>query len=115
MKLVMMDDNGDYMPLMHDVEGDATTAKLLDIFAEAIVLQRRKTLTYGDAWRSQGEMGNVARVLSKVARLRKMCWTSNQIASADESVEDTLLDLINLAGFMLINRRTGNKWGNDYA
>lgn len=112
MKLVMMDDNGDYMPLMHEVEGDATTARLLEVFAECIVLQRRKTQTYGDAWRSQGEMGNVARVLSKVARLRKMLWTSNQIASHDEPVEDNLLDLINLAGFTIINRRDGNKWGH---
>jgi hypothetical protein len=112
MKLVMMDENGDYMELLSGREGDATTAKLLDIFAECIVLQRQKTQTYGDAWRSQGEMGNVARVLSKVARLKKMCWTSNQIDSHTESVEDTLLDLINLAGFTLINRRDRNKWGD---
>lgn len=113
MKLVMMDEeDGTYIPTLHNQEGDDTTAKLLGIFAECIVLQREKGQTYGDAWRSQGEMGNVARVLSKVARLKKMLWTSNQIASADEPVEDTLLDLINLAGFTLINRRTGNKWGN---
>lgn len=111
MRLIMLDDNDDAMELGL-AEGDATTAQLLDIFAECIVLQRQKTQTYGEAWRSQGEMGNVARVLSKVARLRKMCWTFNQIDSATESVEDTLLDLINLAGFTLINRRDRNKWGH---
>jgi hypothetical protein len=112
MKLISVDEEGNPITLENS-EGDGTTARLLEVFGEAIVLQRQKGLTYGEAWRSQGSMGNVARVLSKAARLKKMLWTSMPIQSAEESVEDTLLDTVNLAAFTLINIRDNNMWGND--
>ena len=112
MKLIMIDDNGDAMTL-GEREGDATTARMLTIFENAILLQRRKASTYGDAFRSQGYMGNVARVLSKAARLKNMMWRDFGIDDAEESVDDTVVDLINLCCFFLINRTDRNKWGKD--
>lgn len=98
--------------LTPDVEGYATQQELLDFFQRAIRLQQGKARIYGEAFRSQGYMGNMARVLSKVARLRNMVWTDIEKRPPEETLEDTLLDLINLAGFMLINLTERNKWGN---
>lgn len=112
MKLIMVDDNGDAMEL-GSREGDATTARMLLIFQETITLQRQKASTYGDAFRSQGYMGNMARVLSKAARLKNMLWRDLPIESREESITDTVLDLINLCCFFLINRDDENKWGKS--
>ena len=113
MKLVMMDDDGNYIPLLHEEQGSATTAKLLDIFGRCVDLQRRKAQTYGEAFRSQGYMGNVARVLSKSARLKNMVWRDFGIEDSEETVLDTVYDMINLAAFFVINYTDRNKWGND--
>lgn len=94
-------------------EGAPTTSAMLDIFIKCLQLQQRKASTYGEAFRSQGYMGNVARVLSKVSRLKKMLWSDVVVSDSDETVEDTARDLINLAVFFLINREDRNKWGND--
>lgn len=110
-RLVLIDEAGN-PAVLGDAEGDVTTAHLLRIFSEAINLQRKKALTYGEAFRSQGYMGNVARVLSKAARLRRMLWLDFPIEDAEEPVQDTLLDLINLAGFLIINYRDRNRWGH---
>lgn len=112
MKLIMVDDNGEPIKLDYSRQGDGTTALILGIFERCIVLQKRKAETYGEAYRSQGYMGNVARVLSKVSRLRNMVWRDVGIESSEESVEDTAFDLINLAAFFLINYMVKNKWGN---
>jgi hypothetical protein len=113
MRLVMMEDDGDVaIELDFSVAGDATTALMLEVFGQCITLQRRKALTYGDAFRSQGYMGNVARVLSKVARLKNMVWRDWSIEDTEETIEDTAFDLINLAAFFILNRRDRNKWGD---
>lgn len=108
----MMEDNGDILEL-GQAEGDGTTAQMLELFGGLITLQREKARTYGEAFRSQGYMGNVARVLSKAARLKMMMWRDLSLEDSRESVTDTLEDLINIAAFALINYRDGNKWGND--
>ena len=77
----------------------------------AIHLYRKKNQNYGEAWRSQGWVGNVARVLSKSARLKNMLWREDPINDEEETVQETLLDLINLAAFAIINMRDRNKWG----
>lgn len=80
----------------------------------AFELANIKDKAYGEAWRRQGYMGNLARVMSKSERLRNMLWCDvmDRPEAAYESTEDTLLDLINLAGFMLVNLKEGNRWGN---
>jgi hypothetical protein len=63
-------------------------------------------------------MGNLARIMSKTARLQNMLWSDQQYPiSADgrgqeeESVMDTLKDLMALAAFMGANIEDGNRWG----
>lgn len=112
MKLIMVDSKGDPIKIDPAAEGSATTAWMLEIFSQCIALQRRKALTYGEAFRSQGYMGNVARVLSKAARLKKMVWTEYVLEDNEEAVLDTMYDLINLATFFIINYRENNRWGS---
>jgi hypothetical protein len=69
---------------------------------------------YGDAWKEQGYMGNVGRILSKATRLRNMAWTDSEDTAVDpddESVLDTLLDLSALCAFAIANIEEENKWG----
>lgn len=114
MKLIMTDDNGNVQELEFSRIGDSTTALMLEVFAKCITLQRRKARTYGEAYRSQGYMGNVARVLSKASRLKNMVWTDGtfQTEDSEETVMDTMYDLINLASFFIINYMDRNKWGH---
>ena len=81
------------------------------VIAEALSLYRQKNRDYSDAWRRQGWAGNVARVLSKAARLKNMLWRDQPQMGTEETVEDTLLDMINLCAFTIINIRENNRWG----
>lgn len=92
--------------------GFATVIAVAEVMQEALNLVAAKSKGYGDAWRSQGWMGNLARVQSKTSRLKNMLWCSLPHDSTKEPVEDTLLDLMNLSVFMLINKRNANQWGN---
>lgn len=76
----------------------------------------RKSQGYGDAWRRQGYMGNLARVLSKSARLDNMLWCDVDQGMTDgpdtqESVTETLVDLGAMAAFTVANLEEGNRWG----
>lgn len=112
MRLKIVDENGEEISLGLR-EGDTTTVRMLEIFEECINLQRQKASTYGDAFRSQGYMGNVARVLSKAARLKNMVWTDAEFDSPGETTRDTVLDMINIACFFIINKTDRNKWGRE--
>jgi hypothetical protein len=70
-----------------------------------------KTQRYGDTWRKQGWMGNLARILSKSGRLENMQWQDFGVEDANESVQDTAQDLVALAVFFLMNKGQQNKWG----
>lgn len=91
---------------------DSYSAQVRDIIV-------RKSEGYGDAWQAQGYMGNLARVMSKEARLRNMLWGDNtdgdysegEVHPEYESVMDTLVDLGALAAFMVSNLEEGNRWG----
>lgn len=115
MRLIMVDSNGDTIELDPAAVGTATTARMLRIFERCITLQRRKAQAYGDAYRSQGYMGNLGRVLGKASRLRNMLWGdwNEQFEDAEETTYDTIYDLINLCTFFIINREDSNKWGQD--
>jgi hypothetical protein len=93
---------------------DIAIQALSEVFEDALNLAASKNASYGDAWRRQGWMGNFARIHSKTSRLKNMIWRDDKdLDGADkETIEDTLLDLINLAGFMMINRTDRNKWGD---
>jgi len=91
---------------------DAYAAQVRDTIA-------RKSVGYGDAWQAQGYMGNLARVLSKAARLKNMLWREKawlgtggeESAEETEAVADTLVDLGALCAFLVANIEEGNRWG----
>lgn len=96
-----------------NLSNGSTIEAMVAEFEKAINLVAVKSEGYGDAWRVQGWMGNLARIMSKVARLRTMLWrTEDAGQSGDEAVEDTALDLVNLSVFFLLNRRHQNRWGS---
>lgn len=102
--------NGDPMPLqgVRNAVGDALR-----------LLEAKRA--YGDAWRAQGYMGNLARLQSKMARLRELLWRdaegngyplpANYTKGNNETVLDTALDLVNLAGMFAVNWTEENRWG----
>lgn len=83
--------------------------------ASAVAELLTEKQAYGDAWKRQGYMGNLARILSKAARLENMVWRDindpNIQEDQTESVQDTLLDLSALCALMLANLEEGNRWG----
>jgi len=101
-----------YMPAA--TEGTVQTDGMWSIVAfynQCVNLVYTKNITYRDAWRRQGYMGNTARIMSKVERLKAMLWQDHQLEDANEPVSDTLLDLANVTAFAAINQSEGNKWG----
>lgn len=89
-----------------------TVRSVADMFEAALNLVAQKSVGYGDAWAEQGWMGNLARIMSKTSRLKNLLWQDMEFADSTESVDDTLLDLINLGAFMRMNRLSHNRWGN---
>lgn len=82
-------------------------------YAEAVqTLIRVKDRRYKGAWQRQGYMGNMARVLSKSARLEAMVWKDGGIPEDPESALDTLKDMMALCAFMAANIEDGNRWGH---
>lgn len=94
-----------------------TDEQLSAVFAEALRLAQYKERSYRGAWRAQGYMGNLARVLSKAQRLKGIAWRDHSDAvspdKSAESIEQELIDIINIAAFGLVNLRAGNRWGNE--
>lgn len=87
----------------------ADVRRVLDDCLELVVV---KNSAYGDAWKDQGYMGNLARIMSKHSRLRNMVWGDTlEDLDTEETVEDTLLDMINLCAFMILNWQEDNRWG----
>lgn len=100
------------------VEDEATLGSLMNVFERALNLAIEKDDKYAGAWRTQGFMGNLARILSKAARLKSMCWKdapekadATKQANVEETIDDTLLDMVNLAAFARENFARGNRWG----
>jgi len=87
--------------------------------AEVRALIAKKSEGYGNAWQEQGYMGNLARILSKTARLRNMLWRENpwlgtggdEASEEQESALDTLHDMAALCAFFVANLRMGQRWG----
>jgi hypothetical protein len=107
MKLIIEDG------IPENAEGYETQQRMLQVFEQCLHLQQRKGRTYRNAWREQGYMGNVARVLSKASRLKSMLWRdqAEYVAPDEEPAEDTLHDLINIAAFAVMNLAERNRWG----
>lgn len=98
---------------MEGTEGVQTLIALASVYQEALTVAHSKNLAYGDAWRRQGWMGNLARMMSKMARLKNLCWRDHSMEFADESVSDSALDMVNITSFFIVNRSESNKWGTQ--
>lgn len=96
---------------MEGAEGASTLISLASVYEQSLYIAHRKTFTYGDAWRRQGWMGNLARMMSKMSRVKHMLWRDHDMENSEESVTDTAFDLINITGFLIVNRSEENKWG----
>jgi hypothetical protein len=89
--------------------------------ADAVQALLKTKQAYGNAWREQGYMGNLARIMSKASRLRNMLWRDGtwvgtggeESAEEKESAVDTLLDLSALCALMAANLEDENRWGHD--
>lgn len=95
-------------------EGTAQAQTLIalgSVFQLALEAAHDKNKTYGDAWRKQGWMGNLARMMSKMSRIKHMGWRDHSMDNSNESLADSALDLVNITGFFIINRSEDNKWG----
>lgn len=91
--------------------------------AEAVAALLKKKQAYGDAWKEQGYMGNLARILGKTSRLKNMLWSDmapdlsvpedaeDEKGTEVESVLDTLYDLSALCALAIANIQEGNRWG----
>lgn len=103
------------MPESEDDEVEVVFIPALEAWDQFSSVVRKtiadKSQGYGDAWKDQGSMGNLARVLSKASRLRNLCWGDKELEVGIEPVEDTLIDLAALAAFMMKNVEEGNRWG----
>ena len=104
----------------HEQEQPVPAAVAFAAHAEVVqALVRKKDEAYGGAWQAQGWMGNLARIQSKTERLKNMLWREKpwlgtggeEDAEEQESVLDTLHDLMALAAFMASNIEEGNRWG----
>ena len=94
------------------VEGLPTVQQAVEVLAAALATMVAKDRAYGGAWREQGWMGNLARIMSKAARLRNLLWRDLTGEENGETVADTIQDMINLLVFMTLNRQRGNRWGH---
>lgn len=98
---------------MEGTVGTQTLIALANFYGHCITVAHEKSFNYGDAWRRQGWMGNLARMMSKMARIKNMCWRDHAMENAHESVTDSAIDLANITGFFAINRSEDNKWGQQ--
>lgn len=92
-------------------QGAATAEAFAHELDKAFQMMLRKAQGYGPAWREQGYMGQTARILSKASRLKNLLWRTLPVDNAEETVDETVRDLINLCVFFLLNRGQENQWG----
>jgi len=85
----------------------------LEIFEKAHKLALRKNNDYASAIDNialTGPHGVAVRLLDKVARVYSLTTPGIEQKVKDESIDDTLIDIINYASFALMLR--AGKWGD---
>ena len=76
------------------------------IVIDARIIADNKYHDYGpDNISALGEKGVFVRIHDKVSRLKRLVWEDRETHAADESVEDTYLDLLNYAIYGLLLHR----------
>lgn len=81
------------------------------VLDEAEALYVRKNNDYGDSFSKSyqkfGDMGVVIRLWDKLNRYETLI--ENEQSVVDESIEDSLIDLLNYAAMTIVERRLKNK------
>jgi hypothetical protein len=81
------------------------------VLKEAALLRWRKLNDYGASYRTFGPLGVIVRMGDKMRRIENLFQKSEVSKVKDESVRDTLVDLLNYAAMGIIlldeNRRNG--------
>lgn len=94
-----------------------TETMVANFFRDVEKLVALKDEHYGAAWRRQGYMGNLARILGKADRLRNMAWRDEQQHVAElggeETACDTVRDMAALCAMFEANLLSGNRWGEN--
>ena len=91
-----------------NLERDYYTVKFRDALTEVLTLARgNKTADYGEAWQRTGLVGIYIKLMIKESRLRSLVWEGKE-PKVDESVRDTLKDIIAYAAYGLLCIDDGN-------
>jgi len=94
-----------------NLERDYYTVKFRDKLTSVLQLARgNKTADYGEAWQRTGLVGIYIKLMIKESRLRSLVWEGKE-PKVDESVEDTLKDIIAYATYGLLCIDDGNVKG----
>ena len=91
-----------------NIERDYYTVKFRDALTEVLHLARgSKTSDYGEAWKTTGLVGIYIKLMIKESRLRSLVWEGKE-PEVNESIRDTLMDIIAYAAYGLICYDEGN-------
>lgn len=100
-------------PERHKKTGLVVPQGMQEVFTHCMDIASRKNADYGNSWRKNGYMANLPRVMEKVDRLRSLMWVDGAESQVpEETLNETVLDLINTAAFLAINISEGNRWGD---
>lgn len=81
-----------------------TRQELESILDEVIEIILRKNADYGDAWQRHGVAGVLVRLSDKSLRLQNL--EGREALVVDESVTDTLIDIVGYAALGLLHQRS---------
>jgi hypothetical protein len=110
---VFLDQGPDKLRALMDSQDvrDRLDVAAISYFAEARNLRLRKQNDYGATWQVLGLRGIFVHLLTKVQRLKQLVWHQTKQQVADESVRDTLIDLLNYSLISLYLLETANMEG----
>ena len=83
------------------------------IVNQAYELFEMKNKDYGNAFKQYGAKGLFILMAGKIKRLEQLLWKNEEPQVKNESIEDTLLDLVNYAIMTLICIRENNWDGSE--
>ncbi len=80
---------------------------LYDVYSELIDLILKKNKDYGSAYKAQGLVGVLIRIMDKINRATNI--SKNKIEIKSESLDDTIRDLMGYCSLYLIERANNSK------
>lgn len=88
-------------------------ARHLAYFGLCRMIRKKKQADYGLTWQEYGLDGVFFNIASKFGRLKSLIWHRKEAQVKDESVLDTLLDLVNYALYAIFLFEEGNFRGEQ--